>query len=91
MLLDDLLSVSKETQLNTEDLRRLLFSVWHNAAARDYLGTLERTWMWAEEVQRNPHGLKMYCYWTNIGRDKLPGMWQYLQTTLGAVEIEELC
>jgi len=86
----DLLGVPKETQLNTYDLRKLLVAAWHNAAAHDYLRILERIWLQPREVQRNPHRLKMYCYWTKIRREKLPGMWQYLETVLGFTEIVEL-
>jgi hypothetical protein len=33
--------VSKETQLNTDELIKLLVAAWYNAAAQGYLGILE--------------------------------------------------
>jgi hypothetical protein len=50
--LDDLLGVSKATQLNTDDKRKLLVAARHNAAARDYLGMLERIWLGLEKSSK---------------------------------------
>ena len=46
-------------QLNPENLRKLLVAVRHTAATRGSLDLLEKIWMWAGEVQRNTHVLKI--------------------------------
>ena len=58
-LVQSLLGVNKVKQLNPDDLRKLLVATWHNAAACDYLDLLEGIWLWAGEVQRNPHVFKI--------------------------------
>jgi hypothetical protein len=56
-LLGALWGLSKETQLNPDELSKILVDACHWAAGR-YLEMLERLWLWDGEVQRNPHEIK---------------------------------
>ena len=53
-LLEKLCGVYQEMQLSSDELSKLLVAALHRAAAGGYLEVLDRLWLWAGEVQRNP-------------------------------------
>ena len=57
-VLDTLWGLCKERQLSADELSKLLIAAWHGAAAQGYLEMLERLWLWAGQVQINPHQLQ---------------------------------
>jgi hypothetical protein len=44
-----------ETQLNPDDVGKILVAAWHNVPARGYMEELEKQWLWAGEVKLNAH------------------------------------
>jgi len=57
-LLEEMWGVYKGNQPNPGELSKILFVAWHRAAAGGYIELLERLWLWAGEVQRNPHEIQ---------------------------------
>jgi len=56
--LETLWGLSKETQINTDELVKFLSATWHLAAVRGRRVKLERMWLLAGEEHRNPQELK---------------------------------